>query len=105
MFTRTQATTTTLTTYAHYLRTIKIAGGVVSTVGTDVSLSSAAAAIKVVTSGNSATATAYSDTGMATPLGNKTFTDTATKGTKTGVMKTLSAYNQGSTVDQFNSAV
>jgi len=105
LYTRSQATTTTVTTYAHYLRTIKIAGGVVSTVGTDVALSSAAAAIKAVTSGNGLTVTAYSDTAMTTSLGTKTETNTAAKGTKTGLMKTLSQYNQGLVADSFSSAV
>lgn len=105
-YTRTQNTTQTTTTYAHYLRIIKMVSGTVSTATGDVSLASAAAAVKVVTSGDAITATAYSDTAMTTSLGVNSYTPTSpTKGTATGIVKAPSSYNQGSTADSFSSAV
>lgn len=105
-YTRTQNTLQSFTTYNHYLRIISMAGGTVSTATGDVSLSSAAAAVKVVATGNSIAATAYSDTAMTSSLGTNNVTPASpTKGTSTGIVKAPSAFNQGSTADNFSSTV
>ena len=93
----------TYTTYQHYLRIIKSVGGTVSTVGSDVALSSAATAVKVVTLNDSITARAYSDAAMTNLLGTNSNTPSSpTKAGKHGIIKAPSAYNQGSTVDDFS---
>ena len=93
------------TCYNYYLRMLQSVGGSVSTATGDISLSSAAAAISVNTSGNTITAKAWSDTAMTTQLGStQTYTPTSpTKGTGVGIIK-APADNQGSTVDDFNAS-
>ena len=93
------------TCYNYYLRMLKSVGGTVSTATGDISLSSAAAAISVNTSGDTITAKAWSDTAMTTQLGTtQTYTPTSpTKGTGVGIIK-APADNQGSTVDNFNAS-
>jgi hypothetical protein len=69
-------------------------------------VAAAVAAISTVTSGTGITATGYSDAGMTASLGTASTTGvTSTRGTGTGILKAPSAYNQGSTVDSFNSGV
>jgi hypothetical protein len=87
------------------LRVIKSEAGAVSTVQ-DVALASAPAAIKVVTSGTSLVATAYSNTGMTVSLGTNTpTTGTPTRGTSTGIVKAPAGVGtQGTTVDSFSSS-
>jgi hypothetical protein len=80
-------------------------GGTVSTATGDVSLSSAAAAVSVNTSGNTITAKAWADTGMTSQLGStQTYTPSSpTKGTGVGIIK-APADGQGSTVDNFSAS-
>lgn len=85
----------------YFLRVNYSVGNTVSLV-TDINLGSPAAAIKVVTSGNSWTAQAYSNTTLTTALGTAAFgTNTGTKGTAKGIIKTTANYSQGTTVDNF----
>jgi hypothetical protein len=87
----------------YYLRLYSSASGTVTTPVSDVNLGAPAAAIKVITSGNNVTAQAYSNTSMTTPLGSAlTATNTGTKGTSSGIIKTPSNYSQGTTVDNFS---
>ena len=92
------------TGYNYYLRLLQSSGGTVSTATGDVSIGSAAAAIKVTTSGNSITARAYSDTAMTSQLGSSlTYSPASpTKGTQHGIIKAPTDYSQGSTVDDFS---
>ena len=87
----------------YYLRLLKSESGTVSEATSKVSLASAAAAIFVQTIGDTITTKAYSDTAMTNQLGTTlTHTPTApTKGNSVGIIKTESAYGQGSTVDDF----
>jgi hypothetical protein len=103
-YTRTSASNLTTTTYGYNLRLIKSVGGTVSTATGDISLTSAAVAIKVTTSGNDIVAQAYSDTGLTITLGSAiSYTATSpVKGTAHGIIKAPSAYGQGSTVDNFS---
>jgi hypothetical protein len=103
-YTRSSASNATTTTYAYNLRLIKSVGGTVSTATGDISLSSAAVAIKVTTSGDAITAQAYSDAALITTLGSAiSYTATSPiKGTAHGILKAPSAYGQGSTVDNFS---
>jgi len=63
-----------------------------------------ASSIKVSTSSNTITATAYSNTNLTTQLGSTlTLTPSSpTKGTKTGIIKTVSSANAGAIVDNFS---
>jgi hypothetical protein len=103
-YTRTSASNLTTTTYGYNLRLIKSVGGTVSTATGDISLTSAAVAIKVTTSGNDIVAQAYSDTELTITLGSAiSYTATSpVKGTAHGILKAPSAYGQGSTVDNFS---
>lgn len=95
---------TTTTTRA--LRIISSVAGTVSTISPDTSLPSDPAAIKVITSGTSITATAYSDTGMATLIGTNSKTPSSpTRGTSVGIVKAPSSLSQGSTGDTFSATV
>jgi hypothetical protein len=88
---------------AYYVRLLSSVNGTVTTVGTDITLTSAAAAIKVTASGSTITYQAYSDSTMATTLGTAgsyTATSSVTS-TNHGIIKAPSAYAQGSTVDNF----
>jgi hypothetical protein len=98
-----QSCPSTTTTYAFYLRLLKSVSGTVSSATSEVSLGSDAAAIHVATVGDTITAKAYSNTNMTTQIGTTlTFTPTTpTKGSSVGIIKTTSAYAQGSTVDSF----
>lgn len=94
----------TTTTTAHVLRVVKDVAGTISNVA-DASIASAPAAVKVVTSGNSITATAYSDTAMTSLLGTNAQTNTGTKGTAVGIVKAPGGLSQGSTVDTFSATI
>lgn len=97
----------TATGYNYYLRLLNSSGGTVSTATGDISIGSAAAAVKVTTSGNSITAQAYSDVGLTSTLGSA-LTYTATSPTRTvnhGIIKAPSNYSQGSTVDSFSANI
>lgn len=98
--------TTTQTSYNYYLKVIKAIGGVISQVGSDVALPSQPAAIKVITSGTSVESTAYSTIGMTTSIGTRTdiITSPAPTGV-VGVIKSPSAYAQGSTVSKFSATI
>ena len=88
---------------AYYLRLIQSVNGTVTTIGTDISLSSAATAIKITTAGDTITYQAYSDVALTSPLGSQgSYTPTTpTKATSHGIIKAPSSYAQGSTVDDF----
>lgn len=89
-------------TQSYFLRIIKSVAGTVSlvasaTVGTVVS------AIRLITSGNSITAKAYSNTGMTTQTGSD-LTASGSGATKTGnhgIILETSSYQQGTTIDEF----
>lgn len=90
---------------AYYMRLLQAVGGAVSAVTGDISLSAGATAVKVITLGNTATAQAYSDTALTSPLGaSGTMTNTNTKGTSHGIIKTPSD-SQGSTIDDFSAGI
>lgn len=92
-------------TQSYFLRLLRSVGGTVSTATSDISLPSAAAAVKVITAGNSITAQAYSNSGMTTPIGNALMHTAVspTKGPSVGLVKTPVPYSQGSTADNFSS--
>lgn len=94
--------TCTSTSYA--MRLLKSVSGTISQVVSDVSLSANAAALRVVASGTSITATAYSDTEFSTAVGNTTVTPSPTPvtGTGVGIIKSPAGISQGSTVDNFS---
>lgn len=92
--------------YYYYLRLTKSVVGTVSQVVSDVSLGAMPAAIKVVTSGDTITAQAYSDEALTSPLGSAIVTTPAspTKGTSVGIIVAPTSYNQQALVDNFKSA-
>jgi len=65
---------------------------------------SSVGSLKVVTSGNSATITAYSSTGLVSQLGSPiTYSPgSPNTGPWVGIVKAPSTYNQGSTIDNFS---
>lgn len=97
------------TAYNWALNLIKSIGGVISTVlssstlatGTFGDTANKLNAVQVVTSGNSVTATAYSDTAGTTSLGSINTTDTTTHGKGVGIIVTPGGSQQGSTVGPF----
>jgi len=93
----------TCTVTSYWLRLLRAVGGSVSTVSSDVSISSAASAIKMVTSNNTITSTAYSNTSMTSSLGSRNDTPSSpTKTTSHGIVKAPSGSSQGSTIDNFS---
>lgn len=92
-------------TQSYFLRLLRSVGGTVSTVTSDVSLGSAATAVKVITSGNTITAQAYSNSAMTATLGNALIhtASSPTRGPSTGLVKTPVPFSQGSTADNFSS--
>ena len=89
----------------YWMRMLQSITGTVSTVISDYSVASLPAAIKVVTSGNTITEYAYSDTAMTTSLGNTSTTPASpTRGSGVGIIKAPAAVSQGSTVDTFNAS-
>lgn len=95
----------TTSSTAHQLRMVSNVAGSITTVA-DASIASAPAAIKLVTSGTSITATAYSDTAMTSLLGTNAQTPSSpTRGTSVGIVKAPGGLSQGSTVDTFSSTI
>ena len=88
---------------AYWIRLLQSVNGTVTVIGSDISLPSAAAAIKITTSGNTITYQAYSDTSLATAIGTQgSYTPTSpTTATSHGIIKAPSSYAQGSTLDDF----
>lgn len=87
---------------AHALRIVSMVGGTVSNAVSNVALGSSPAAIRVITNGNSVTATAFSNTDMTSAIGTNTANPVSPNlGTSTGIVKAPSAANQGSTADNF----
>jgi hypothetical protein len=76
-------------------------GASYSVYSTSSGLSAQPATIGVTTSGNTATVVPRSSGG--TSLGSFTATNTGTKGTNVGIVKSYGNYAQGSTADNFNS--
>jgi hypothetical protein len=93
----------TCTDIFHYLRLSRsVAGTITTSVVSDVTLSQAAVAVKVDTSGNTITARAYSNTTLTSVIGTINSTQTSpTKAPKAGIIKIPSSYTQSSTIDDF----
>lgn len=81
-----------------------VAGTVTQPVS-DVNVGQAISSIKVITSGNTVTAQAYSGNLTDTIGTALTHTNTGAKGTSAGLIKTTSDYSQGSTADNFSAEV
>jgi hypothetical protein len=99
----------TLTGYTYsYTYGIKIIQGSGSayTVISDTATSAFAAVVRVSTSGNTLTMNAWSDTAKSTQVAtNVTATNSGTKGTKCGIVRAYSQYQQGNTADNFSAGV
>lgn len=93
----------TCTDIFHYLRLSRSVSGTITTsVVSDVTLSQAAAAVKVETSNNTIIARAYSNTTLSSVIGTINTTQTTpTKAPKAGIIKVPSSYTQSSTIDDF----
>ena len=93
----------TCTDVYHYLRLSRAVSGTITTsVVSDVSLSQAAAAIRVVTAGDSITARAFSDNNFASIIGTISTTPSSPiKAAKAGIIKVPSSHTQSSTIDNF----
>jgi len=97
--------TETVYSQYYYLRMYSsVAGNVTQTVS-DINVGQAIGSIKVITSGTSVTAQAYSGNLSGTIGSAMTHTTAATRGTSAGIIKSTSDYNQGSTVDNFSAEV
>lgn len=84
----------------YFLRLIKSVGGAISYPVADIALSSEPATISIAASNGVLSYKAYSDTSMTNILGSGTHTpSTPITATYHGIVKTPSAYAQGSTVD------
>lgn len=88
----------------HALRMVKNVAGTISTVA-DTNIASIPAAVKLVTSGNSITATAYSDAAMTTSIGTNAQSNTGTKGLSVGIVKAPGGLSQDSIVDSFSTTI
>jgi len=76
------------------------------TVISDTSTPSFAAVVRIVASGNTITLNAWSDTAKTTQIiTNVTATNSGAKGTKCGIVRAYSQYQQGSTADNFSAGV
>jgi len=76
------------------------------TVISDTSTAAFAAVVRVATSGNTLTMNAWSDTAKSTQVANNvTATNSGTKGTKCGIVRAYSQYQQGNTADNFSAGV
>jgi hypothetical protein len=76
------------------------------TVISDTATSAFAAVVRVSTSGNTLTVNAWSDTAKSTQVAtNVTATNSSTKGTKCGIVRAYSQYQQGNTADNFSAGV
>ena len=99
-------TTRSVTNYNYYLKLIQSSGGAVSSVGTDLALSSEAAAIKIQITGNQVISTAYSNASLTTSLGSRTDNLTSAVITKNvGIIKSPTPSNQGLTVSNFSATI
>jgi hypothetical protein len=98
-----QTCTTGGTVTNYYLQIIysTSTGSAYTVYSTSSGLSAQPATIEVTTSGNTATVVPKSSGG--TSLGTFTATNTGTKGTNVGIVKSYGNYAQGSTADNFNS--
>jgi hypothetical protein len=110
-YTRTQNTTVTSTTYSYdtQIKVISSVSGSVVTASTTTLVSGAGSlspvgSLKVVTSGNSATITAYSSAGLVSQLGSPITYSPGSPNTGhwVGIIKAPSTYSQGSTLDNFS---
>jgi hypothetical protein len=110
-YTRTQNTTVTVTTYTYdtQIKVISSVSGSVVTASTTTLVSGAGSlspvgSLKVVTSGNSATITAYSSAGLVSQLGSPITYSPGSPNTGhwVGIIKAPSTYSQGSTLDNFS---
>jgi len=99
--------TQTATGTAYYLKLIKSVGGVVSSITSDVSLNSQAAAILVETSGKNILVKAYSDTGKTNQIGAtiSLTADVDPVGASAGIIKIPSDVGQGSTISNFSATI
>ena len=98
--------TRSVTNYSYYLKLIQSSGGAVSSVGTDLALSSESAAIQIQISGNQVVSTAYSNASMTTSLGSRTDNLTSAITTKNvGIIKSPTPSNQGLTVSNFSATI
>jgi hypothetical protein len=87
------------------MRMYQSISGTVSQVISDYVVASLPAALKVITSGNTITEYAYSDTTLTTLLGSTSTTPTSPiRGTRVGIIKTPAAVTQGTTVDTFSAS-
>ena len=91
-----------LTTY--YLNLYRSVSGTVSTIAST-AIGAIANAIKVVVTGNTATATAYSDTSFSNSLGNASSGAITPAGNLHGIILTPSTQNQGYTTGAFSAQV
>jgi hypothetical protein len=72
----------------------------------DTSTSAFAAVVRLVTSENTITMNAWSDNAKSTQVAtNVTATNSGTKGTKCGIVRAYSQYQQGNTADNFSAGV
>lgn len=99
----------TFTGYTYsYSYGIKIVQGSGSsyTVISDTSTTAFAAVVRLAASGNTLTMNAWSDTAKSTQVAtNVTATNSGTKGTKCGIVRAYSQYQQGNTADNFSAGV
>ena len=93
----------TCTDVYHYLRLSRAVSGTITTsVVSDVALSQAAAAVRVVTVGDSITARAFSDNNFASVIGTISTTPSSPiKAARAGIIKVPSSHTQSSTIDNF----
>lgn len=76
------------------------------TVISDTTTASFAAVVRLVASGNTLTMNAWADTAKTTPVATDvTATNSGAKGTKCGIVRAYSQYQQGSTADNFSAGV
>ena len=88
----------------YYLNLYRSVSGTVTTVAST-AISSIANAIRVVVTGNTATASAYSDTSFNNLLGSATSGSITFSGNLHGIILTPSAQNQGNTTGAFSAQV
>lgn len=112
-YTRSQNTnvTTTIYTYDTQIKVISSVSGSIVTDSTTTLVSAASSlspvgSLKVVTSGNQITTTAYSGTNLTSPLGSPIVRTPSSPntGNSVGIIKAPSTYLQGSTLDTFSAS-
>jgi hypothetical protein len=103
--------TSTVTTYTYDTRVVVVSSisGSVATDSTTTLVSGAGSlspinSLKVNTTGNDITVTAYSSAGLVSALGSPVVRSISepTRGTSVGIVKGPTAYNQGTTLDNFS---